>query len=374
MSDLTSATRLQEKKRPRVSKSRKKQIHPLLMQYSHSDRLEDFISMQLRVRFDPDPDGNCQFAAMADQLATLGIFRSPETLRDEIVRDLRAHPFTENGTPLSSFVDENDWDVYLDRMTQNGEYGDHITLQRAAEMFNVQFLVISPLGINASTVVSSSNTYSDTSPLLVLGHFAEGQGEHYVSLEGPVSSYVQSILENEAEMIFSACVDQSDQGEPLDNVQLPNPADNVQTDSSMALPQIENQQSGSQDNDMNRQIDMPVLPTELLSLIVQLTLESDMAMLGVFNRVSHLFKKLAEPFLPKIYLREALGKTLELDYDNDNSISMLKLYKSAGRASGVAIRLKELFCKNSKWMMAWLQLKHISHGQFKIKDIFWKKL
>lgn len=57
----------------------------VLFQYTHTDRLEEFMSMELSIRYDPDPDGNCQFAAMADQLSTLGIFRSPESLRDEIV-------------------------------------------------------------------------------------------------------------------------------------------------------------------------------------------------------------------------------------------------------------------------------------------------
>ena len=63
--------------------------------------------MQLSVQFDPAPDGNCQFSAMADQLALLGLFRSAATLGDELVQNLRSNPFTINGTPLSHYVDGN---------------------------------------------------------------------------------------------------------------------------------------------------------------------------------------------------------------------------------------------------------------------------
>lgn len=78
------------------------------------------MSMELSIRYDPDPDGKCQFAAMADQLSTLGIFSSPESLRDEIVQDLRNYPYNGNGTLLSNFVKGNDWDEYLERMAQTG--------------------------------------------------------------------------------------------------------------------------------------------------------------------------------------------------------------------------------------------------------------
>lgn len=83
VSDVTSATRQREKMR---SSKSVQHLHPLLMTYTHDDRLRDYNSMHLSVRFDPAPDGNCQFNTMADQLASLGIFRSAATLRDEIVQ------------------------------------------------------------------------------------------------------------------------------------------------------------------------------------------------------------------------------------------------------------------------------------------------
>lgn len=97
-------------------------------------------------------------------------------------------------------------------MSQGGTYGDHITLQRASEIFNVQFLVVSSLGADASSIISPSSTYSNRNPLLVLGHIAEGHGEHYLSLEGSVSSFVENILEAESEKISTT--------EPHDYAQL----------------------------------------------------------------------------------------------------------------------------------------------------------
>lgn len=94
VSDVTSTTRLKERLRSKSTKT----SHPLLIEYTHRDRLDDFISMHLNVRFDPAPDGNCQFAAIADQLATCGIFRSAATLREEIVQDLRSNPYAHAHT------------------------------------------------------------------------------------------------------------------------------------------------------------------------------------------------------------------------------------------------------------------------------------
>lgn len=260
VSDITSATRLRKKthsKKPKTAPS-KRGLNPLLFQYTHTDRLEEFMSMELSICYDPDPDGNCQFAAMADQLSTLGIFRSPESLSDEIVQDLRNYPYNGNGTLLFNFVEGNDWDGYLERMSQTGTYGDHITLQRASEIFQVQFLVISSLGINASTIVSESNIYCHNNPVLVLGHVAEGHGDHYLSLEGPVTPFIEHVLDAQAGQLYDnntlsplqpASPDESDAP-----IQPDEPEDPVLT-----TPPVQ-----------------PVLPTEMFQSIIKMTLEDDM--------------------------------------------------------------------------------------------------
>lgn len=195
VSDVTSVTRLEEKQRPKSQPKTVQQTH-LLIPYTHEERLESFESSNLNIHSDPIPDGSCQFAAVADQLATIGIFRSASTLREEIVADLTFHPHGVDGTPLSEYV-AGTWGDYLQRMAQHGTYGDHITLQRASQIFNVQFVVVSTLGLDATSVISPSGCYCESLPLLVLGHFAEGHGEHYVSLNGPIFPYIQAIQEAE---------------------------------------------------------------------------------------------------------------------------------------------------------------------------------
>ena len=71
--------------------------------------------------------------------------------------DLQSNPQTTHGTPLAHYVEGN-WDTYIQSMGQQGTYGDHITLQRASEMFNVQVLIISTLGPDATSLISPSNT------------------------------------------------------------------------------------------------------------------------------------------------------------------------------------------------------------------------
>ena len=100
-------------------------------------------------------------------LATIGIFRSAETLHEEIVANLTFNPYGVDGTPLSKYVEEK-WGEYLQRMAQHGTYGDHLTLQRASLIFNVQFLIVSTLGLDATSVISPSGDYCESLPLLVL--------------------------------------------------------------------------------------------------------------------------------------------------------------------------------------------------------------
>ena len=134
---------------------------------------------------DPVGDGNCQFAAFADQLNLAGIHRSAATLRDEIVQDLRRNPFNQAGIHLGHYVDRNDWEHYLNHMEVEGSYGDHLTIQRASEIFNVYIVIYSSLGPQGTNVISPNGRFERGLPTMFLGHLAEEQGEHYLSLTNP---------------------------------------------------------------------------------------------------------------------------------------------------------------------------------------------
>ena len=56
--------------------------------------------------FNPLGGGNCQFAGLANQMSALGIFRSQETLRKEIVQSLEENPLDVDAFPLLELVQE----------------------------------------------------------------------------------------------------------------------------------------------------------------------------------------------------------------------------------------------------------------------------
>ncbi|KAL8516641.1 hypothetical protein ACS0TY_015052 [Phlomoides rotata] len=70
-------------------------------------------------------DGNCQFRALSDQF-----YRSPEHhkfVRQQVVRQLKAHTEMYEGYVPMEYAE------YLNRMSKSGEWGDHVTLQAAAD-------------------------------------------------------------------------------------------------------------------------------------------------------------------------------------------------------------------------------------------------
>ncbi|CAC5407834.1 unnamed protein product [Mytilus coruscus] len=98
----------------------------------------------LLVAFNPPGDGNCQFAAISHQLQRLGISRSAETLRREVITYLGQTSrlgSADNRVLWSNMIIESRSD-YLLRMARDTEFGDQITLQAISDMFNVQIVIV----------------------------------------------------------------------------------------------------------------------------------------------------------------------------------------------------------------------------------------
>lgn len=51
----------------------------------------------------------------------------------------------------------------------------------------------------------------------------------------------------------------------------------------------------------------------------------------------------------------------------------MKLYKATERNSGLSFGIKHIFGKDNQWMKAWILLGNVAFGQYKAKDIYWKK-
>ncbi|XP_009765994.1 OVARIAN TUMOR DOMAIN-containing deubiquitinating enzyme 12-like isoform X1 [Nicotiana tabacum] len=94
------------------------------------DRLEVYDLFELKV----SGDGNCQFRSLSDQ-----IYRSTEHhkfVREQVVKQLKfRRELYEGYVPMV-------YDEYLKKMSKAGEWGDHITLQAAADSYGVKIFVI----------------------------------------------------------------------------------------------------------------------------------------------------------------------------------------------------------------------------------------
>ncbi|KAF5742551.1 hypothetical protein HS088_TW09G00601 [Tripterygium wilfordii] len=101
---------------------------------SDHQRLLDRLQLYDLVENKVQGDGNCQFRSLSDQL-----YRSSDHhrfVREQIVNQLKTHPDLYEGyVPMA-------YDGYLKKMSKTGEWGDHVTLQAAADWFGVKIFVI----------------------------------------------------------------------------------------------------------------------------------------------------------------------------------------------------------------------------------------
>ncbi|KAM3245264.1 hypothetical protein ACQJBY_056530 [Aegilops geniculata] len=95
-----------------------------------SDRLKLYELTENKVK----GDGNCQFRALSDQL-----YQTPdhhEFVREQIISQLKSNREAYDGyVPMA-------YDEYLEKVSRNGEWGDHVTLQAAADKYGVKIFVM----------------------------------------------------------------------------------------------------------------------------------------------------------------------------------------------------------------------------------------
>jgi len=80
-------------------------------------------------------DGNCQFRALADQL-----YKDSERhveCRRMVMAQMKCDPES-----YSVFVPDEEFSDYVARMSRDGTWGDHLTLQAAADAYGVRLCVI----------------------------------------------------------------------------------------------------------------------------------------------------------------------------------------------------------------------------------------
>ncbi|CAL0299696.1 unnamed protein product [Lupinus luteus] len=94
------------------------------------DRLQLYDVIERKV----EGDGNCQFRSLSDQL-----YRSQDHhkfVREQIIQQLKYFSELYSGyVPMA-------YGEYLKKMSKSGEWGDHVTLQAAADWYGVKIFVI----------------------------------------------------------------------------------------------------------------------------------------------------------------------------------------------------------------------------------------
>ncbi|KAJ0469834.1 putative ubiquitinyl hydrolase 1 [Helianthus annuus] len=97
-------------------------------------RLLDRLQLYQLVESKVQGDGNCQFRALSDQ-----VYRTAEHhkfVRQQIVNQLKLHADIYEGYVPMPYSD------YLKNMAKAGEWGDHVTLQAAADLYGIKIFVI----------------------------------------------------------------------------------------------------------------------------------------------------------------------------------------------------------------------------------------
>ncbi|KAK9668654.1 hypothetical protein RND81_13G075600 [Saponaria officinalis] len=95
-----------------------------------AERLSTYGLAELQI----EGDGNCQFRALADQL-----FHNPDYhrhVRKQVVKQLKNFSKLYEGYVPMKFGD------YLKKMKRTGEWGDHVTLQAAADRFEAKICLV----------------------------------------------------------------------------------------------------------------------------------------------------------------------------------------------------------------------------------------
>ncbi|ESQ40231.1 hypothetical protein EUTSA_v10013954mg [Eutrema salsugineum] len=129
------------------------------------NRLEMFDFAEVKV----PGDGNCQFRALADQLYKTA--DRHKHVRRQIVKQLKSRPDSYEGyVPM-------DFSEYLKKMSRSGEWGDHVTLQAAADAYRVKIVVLT--SFKNTCYIEILPTSQESKGVIFLSFWAE---VHYNSI------------------------------------------------------------------------------------------------------------------------------------------------------------------------------------------------
>ena len=260
---------------------------------------------------------------------------------------------------------------------------------------------MSSLGAGGQHVFSPSA--SNITATVYLGHFAENQGEHYVSLEQVVADHDN---DNGEEVIEECHLDDVTGDYATENEGNTENEDDVGDSGHMVAEvalggQKEQLRQNSDGSDMregekehitlqfvpdedvrvlnlapriNSNYNIGNLPIEILEQIFKIVLMSSAIVFA--GNACHAYQKLCgvnkrfravtrnlSSMLPRVYIRGGVQFRI---------LSVRSLIKRYGTSSGLVMELRRII-SSSKWANAWLEVQEDEYDWYFIKKNFWKK-
>lgn len=373
-----------------------------IMKMTHKGQVQNLRNeFGLDILFDPIGDGNCLFEALAFQLEFLNYDITGLQLRGAAVRYLSAHEFLGHQTEISwhASLHLETPSQYLDRMSCLGVYGDQIVLQSIAEMYNLQILIISTINGGTNIITpSGNNTFLESEPYVVLGHFAETDGSHYVALIHHTED-IHNIVLNSQQIEMPTAHDAitstntthvQDSNETvigttkLNDLNISKVTPNVETKESNTTHETNtcNTESKSFVKVTAKSIAsgekmLPYLPHEIWMKIINYTLTNcNLLQYQRLCLVSVLFYQIttsyAKPEQPQIYINPCNQKALKINEKDFISVVYTNaVLRKTGKSSGLSLRLKSFLTGINNWYNSVLYLVPVAYGWFKVVKVLW---
>ena len=234
----------------------------------------------------------------------------------------------------------------------------------------------------AATVITPISSHPTAR--LLLGHFAEGAGEHYVCPDE--DSLLTERTGIESHQVQEKCIEEEQHNaEPTDPCQVDAPGidgdTNFEEQSPVSpkyaddnLTDNETEENKNQeDGDDVKYMSLDLLPNEVLEMIITIAISSSgfswpNHICRVYQRLNNVnarfrqcVKKL-RPLLPRVHYPSG----------QPGIISVCKLIRQYGSGSGLLLEIK-IIISHPRWNSVWLRLVMEGLGKFIIFNIFWRK-
>ncbi|XP_072985604.1 OVARIAN TUMOR DOMAIN-containing deubiquitinating enzyme 12-like isoform X1 [Typha latifolia] len=152
------------------------------------ERLKLYDLVELKVQ----GDGNCQFRALSDQF-----YRTTEHhkfVRQQVVNQLKSRrEIYEGYVPMA-------YDGYLKKMSKSGEWGDHVTLQAAADSYGVKIFILT--SFKDTCYIEILPDVQKSKRVIFLSFWAE---VHYNSIYPEGDFPISEIKKNKRHFILEQC-------------------------------------------------------------------------------------------------------------------------------------------------------------------------